>query len=193
MKTAKTQPSYTWERKGSLGEEPMEPENTVETKKPSRRENKKRVRASMIAAFGDSVETKDICTGTVTYTVIRPKGQSFNIAAIYGSKTAGGQSLWVKEAVWSGIDATLRDSTHAVDVALFNRGWQWAIHTGDENDAIINAAATAALDWGNAELTRKEERAAKKADRAAKRLARESAMDAKRAEFRAKREKKTDE
>lgn len=189
----KTQPSYTWEKKGSLGEEPMEPENTVETKKPSRRENKKRVRASMIAAFGDAVETKDICTGTVTYTVIRPKGQSFNIAAIYGSKTAGGQSLWVKEAVWSNIDKDLRDSTHSVDVALFNRGWQWAIHTGDENDEIITAAAQSALSWGAAELTRKDERAAKKAERAAKRLARESAMAEKRAEFRAKREKNSDE
>jgi hypothetical protein len=171
----------------------MEPENTVETKKPSRRENKKRVRASMIAAFGDAVETKDICTGTVTYTVIRPKGQSFNIAAIYGSKTAGGQSLWVKEAVWSNIDKELRDATHSVDVALFNRGWQWAIHTGDENDEIITAAAESALTWGAAELARKEERTAKKAERAAKRLARESAMAAKRAEFRAKREKNSDE
>ena len=75
------------------------PTQENETPKISRRENKKLVRAAMIDAFGADVETQDICTGTVTYTVIRLKGQSFNIAAIYGSKNPGAQSIWVKEAV----------------------------------------------------------------------------------------------
>lgn len=184
MRTDMTQPSYTWENQGRNGEKSMTPEQEQTESKPSRRENKKRVRAAMIAAFGDQVETKDICTGTVTYTVIRPKGHEFNIAAIYGSKTPGGQSLWVKEAVFQDIDESLRDTAHVVDVALFNRGWQWAIHTGDENDDIITNAAQSALKWGLDEAERKAERLAKKAEREAKKVEREARMAAKRAAFR---------
>ena len=184
MRTDMTQPSYTWENQGRNGEKSMTPEQEQTESKPSRRENKKRVRAAMIAAFGDQVETKDICTGTVTYTVIRPKGHEFNIAAIYGSKTPGGQSLWVKEAVFQDIDESLRDAAHVVDVALFNRGWQWAIHTGDENDDIITNAAQSALKWGLDEAERKAERLAKKAEREAKKVEREARMAAKRAAFR---------
>lgn len=162
--------------------------DTETEKQPSRRENKKLVRAAMIDAFGDQVETKDICTGTVTYTVIRPKGHDFNIAAIYGSKTPGGQSLWVKEAVWEMLAEADRDSANVVDVALFNRGWQWAIHTGNASDPLIEKTAQAALEWGNDEASRKEERQALKAERARKRAEREARMAEKRAAFRANRD-----
>ena len=157
----------------------------------SRRENKKLVRKAMIESFGDSVETQDICTGTVTYTVIRLKGQSFNIAAIYGSKNPGSQSIWVKEAVWQSLDNDTRDNATVVDVGLFNRGWQWAIHTGDAEDEILSKVATAAREWGTQEQVRKADREAIKAERAAKREAREAKMAEKRAAWRAERE--TDE
>ena len=169
------------------------PSQENETPKVSRRENKKLVRAAMIESFGDSVETQDICTGTVTYTVVRLKGQSFNIAAIYGSKNPGAQSLWVKEAVWQSIDESVRDDTSVVDVGLFNRGWQWAVHTGDANDDILNVVAKAALDWGAEEQARKTERAEKAATRKANREAREAKMEAKRAAWRAEREDEPDE
>jgi len=158
----------------------------------SRRENKKLVRKAMIEAFGAEVETQDICTGTVTYTVIRLKGQSFNIAAIYGSKNPGAQSLWVKEAVWQDLNAEVRDDVHSVDVGLFNRGWQWALHTGDADDTMLSTVAKHCITWGKEEQVRKHQRAELKATRDAKRAERESRMEAKRAAWRAERESDDD-
>lgn len=155
----------------------------------SRRENKKMVRAAMVAAFGDEVETQDICTGTVTYTVIRLAGENFNIAAIYGSRLPGSQSIWVKEAVWQTLDDELREDLTTVDVALFNRGWQWAIHSADVQDPAFDAIAEAAVAWGRNEKSQRDSRQAEKAERARKREARKAEMDAKRAAWRAEREK----
>ena len=129
----------------------------------------------------DALESKglkceDMTAGSIKYTVARyPHEENQIVAAIYGS-IKGCASLWMKEAAFAQIKESLPDDTIVEDVALFRRGFQWAVHFESHLDDRIELCVAASIDAGNIRLKKTETRRADDVRREQNRAEREAKM-----------------
>ena len=118
----------------------------------------------------------DLTAGSINYTVARyPQEENQIVAAIYGS-IKGCASIWLKEAAFKQVMHQLPSDTIVEDVALFRRGFQWAVHFDHQDSPLIQHCVDAAMTAGNARLTKTMQRRADDERRAATRAEREAKM-----------------
>jgi len=149
-------------------------------KKPAigKRELKRMTRTkiqSELEAHG--LECENMKAGSIEYTVARFDGEPNQIvAAIYGS-IKGCASLWMKESAFQQVKPILLKHDAVVeDVAMFRRGFQWAVHFDKPDSQLIMPCVEATVNAGRERLNKTITR--RKADerRATERVAREAKM-----------------
>ena len=122
--------------------------------------------------------TEDMTAGSITYTVARfPDEANQIVAAIYGS-IKGCASLWMKENAFQSVLPELKTKSDVVveDVAMFRRGFQWAVHFESPTDMLIPVCVEAAVNAGQARLDKTKARRAEDDRRASERDARQAKM-----------------
>ena len=122
------------------------------------------------------LQCEDMTAGSIKYTVARyPHEENQIVAAIYGS-IKGCASLWMKEAAFAQIKESLPADTIVEDVALFRRGFQWAVHFESHTDERIELCVNASISAGNVRLKKTELRRADDVRRDESRAERETKM-----------------
>ena len=130
--------------------------------------------ADLFMENGCSIDTME--AGSVKYEAIALAGSDQRIGAIYGSR-GGACALWLKDEAWKRVKGELDpEQTKVVDVKMFGRGFQWAIHFNGPDDPAIEPTVKAAVDAGNARWTRTKTRRATEERRARERVIREAKM-----------------
>ena len=131
------------------------------------------------------LETQDMKAGSITYTVARFNGEPNQIvAAIYGS-IKGCASIWMKESAFELVKPSLSDDAIVEDVAMFRRGFQWAVHFESPDQALISKCVEAAVQSGHARLSKTLTRRADDERRASERKTRQAKMAEKKRDWKA--------
>ncbi len=149
-------------------------------KKPliGKRELKRMTRTriqSELEAHG--LECENMKAGSIEYTVARFNGEPNQIvAAIYGS-IKGCASLWMKESAFQIAKPTLLKHDAVVeDVAMFRRGFQWAVHFDKPDSNLILPCVEATVNAGRERLNKTIARRTEDKRRESERVAREAKM-----------------
>ena len=122
------------------------------------------------------LECEDMQAGSITYTVARfPHEPNQIVAAIYGS-IKGCASLWMKEAAFQEAKPNLPSDTVVEDVAMFRRGFQWAVHFDAPTSELIPVCVSATVSAGTNRLNKTLKRRADDDRRAAEREVRQAKM-----------------
>lgn len=144
-----------------------------------KRELKRMTRENLKAELNrHGLITEDMTAGSITYTVARfPHEENQIVAAIYGS-IKGCASLWMKENAFQSAKPALMSKENVVveDVAMFRRGFQWAVHFESPTDELIPVCVEAAVNAGQARLDKTLKRRAEDDRRASEREARQAKM-----------------